>query len=152
MTTKLTRAVPLMLAALFLALKCEATEAWEGKFQWDNQGHLADYGNVQQAVTVEVNLTAPDEVTVSCIISWKEGALLELGGMVPRQQVLRQVGSDGIETFTVHFTFTDSFANTGECDLIIKGNVATLKAKTTSIEDKRAARQYGDYTLERASP
>lgn len=137
--------------AILLSTTVFASEPWEGRFQWNNKGHEEEYGNVYQWVHASLEITGPQELTISCSILWREGTLVEFGAAVPRSNVIRRVAANGEAEYAIQFDFTDSHENPGKCEVVVKGNVLLLEAHATSIQDRRAARQYGRYTLTRTA-
>ena len=122
-----------------------ADQSFYGNYYWEN-GSSEKYA---KSVDLVVRLEDPAKISVSLDISWDPGAHVEIGGTAKPTDVLRTTQSDGSVIYVVPFLFSDGFNNAGTGTLTIHGNECVVSATITDVTDERAARQYGNYTLQR---
>ena len=145
----------LLIAAVVLIIPSSAPAAetvrpWDGDFSWNNTGAESDYGNVNQSVELSLKSTS-ENVEIGIVIRWQAGATIEMGAALKLTEVVSQTDSQGTPEYVLPFAFKDPFQNKGTGKITINGQTAKLSLDATEVIDSRAARQYGDYLLQRSA-
>jgi hypothetical protein len=117
--------------------------AIDGNYYWETSTTEKYQKYADLTVTTSSNV-----MTISLDVVWIPGAHVEIGATAPVGNLITQT-SGGTTTYTLSFSFEDSFKNKGTGKLVITGTQCALSLTATEVADSRASRQYDDYTLQR---
>src|SRR2546429_7868744 len=121
----------LCFAFFSMTITAFCSEPWEGTYEWDNEGHVPQYGNIRQIVELKVFVDQAGKVGLTCEIWWKPGGIADFGAVIERSAVVNRTLDNGTVVKVIPFALDDSADNTGTGEVEINGTSAILRVSVT---------------------